>query len=434
MAIFAVKGSKMKKKNLELLNDSPTAFNATKNIVEVLEINGYHRLKANEKIIYGGKYYVTKNNSSIMAFNIGENFKKGGFNIVASHLDCPSFKLKPEALIVSDGYLKLNTEGYGGMIMSTWLDRPLSLAGRVITRSAKGIKINIVNIKENLLLIPNVAIHMNRDINNGYKYNPKDDLIPLLGLGDKLDFNSFISDKCGLEGEVLSYDLYLYPRIDAYTWGLDNELLSAFHIDNLGCALTSLEAFITTECKENINVYVSFDNEEVGSLTAQGADSTLMFDYLTKISDDLGLDYLELIDNSLLISADNAHAHHPNHPEYSDRINHAYINKGLVIKYHANQAYTSDALSVALFTTILNRVSIPYQFFTNRADLRGGSTLGNISNAHVSLRSIDIGLPQLAMHSSLETCGSHDWEDMIRALSEFYQTKIINNDDGTISI
>lgn len=415
----------MIKKYIEMLDKSPTSFNATKTIVERLEKQGYKRLVRNEKVKANSKYYATKNNSSIIAFNIPEDINDLAFNIVASHLDCPSFKLKPDTLIKDGKYVRLNLEAYGGVIMSTWLDRPLSLAGRVMVKTEQGLlKTEIIKIDETILIIPNVAIHMNRDVNNGYKFNVKNDMRPIISLNQDFNFEQMIKNKCSLNGEVISYDLFLYPTIKAENWGCNKEFISSFHIDNLGCAFSSLEAFLDATKGKNINIYASFDNEEIGSLTQQGADSNFFYDLLTKICKDLDIEYFSTLENSFLISADNAHAHHPNHPEYSDENNKTLLNGGVVIKYNANQSYTSDAYSIAIFKEICERANVSVQYYTNRADLRGGSTLGNLSNAHVSLSSVDIGLPQLAMHSCFETSGKDDYIFMVEALKEFYNSKI----------
>lgn len=415
-------------KFIKMLDESPSSFNAANNIVKDLIENGYEKVEAGTKFLRGHKYYVVKNESSVLAFNIPEKLKRPSFNIVASHLDCPSFKIKPNPTLRDENYLRVNVEGYGGMIMSTWLDRPLSVCGRIIYKTLKGFEIKIVKIDEPFLMIPNVAIHMNREVNQGYKFNIKNDLIPFYGLSDNITFEETIANYLKLDyKKIVSFDLFLYPVIKSYVWGKDKEFLTSFHLDNLCCALGSYLAFVNNFKDDVINVYASFDNEEVGSLTQQGADANFFYDYLQKISNDLGFEYLSMIENSFMVSADNAHGHHPNHPEYSDANNRCFLNKGVVVKFNAQQSYTSDSLSFAIFKEILNKEKLNYQIFTNRSDLRGGSTLGNLSNRHISLNTIDIGLPQLAMHSSMETCGFKDVLDLIKGLKAFYQTKIIKN-------
>ena len=413
----------MCEKMLDFIYDSPSAFNAIENFCDKLDENGYQRISEKDhfELKKGGKYYVTRNGSSIIAFNIGTKLNKPQFKIVASHSDCPSFKLKPNTILNDKKYTRLNTEIYGGPILSTWFDRPLSLAGRLIVREDGMIKTRTFNLDEDFCMIPSVAIHMNPEANKGYKNNPQVDMLPLVNLDEEFDLLAYLKEKSGMD--VINYDLYLYPRMKGYIWS-NKELFSSFHIDNLECAYTSFEAFKDTFEDDAINVLAIFDNEEVGSLTRQGADSDFMYQILNRISDSLNLNYYELIANSMLISADNAHSVHPNHNELADPSNRPYMNKGIVIKYNANQSYTSDALSASIFSSILDDNKIPYQYFTNRSDARGGSTLGNISNSHASLVSVDIGLAQIAMHSCFETAGVKDIEYMIDGLKAFYKTYI----------
>ncbi len=417
-------------KFLTFLDKSPTSYNAALNIVDELKKHNFIKIEKNTKIKPNNKYYITKNDSTVIAFDIGDVDENSGFNIIASHLDCPTFKIKPNPIIKVDGYNKLNVEVYGGAIMSTWLDRPLSFAGRVIVKENGVLKSKIVNIEENIAIIPNVAIHMNREVNTGYHFNVKNDMTPIISLKKNIDFKEFLKEKTKITGEILTYDLFLYPRINAYSW--NDEFISSFHIDNLGCAYSTFNGFLNAKNSKNINVYASFDNEEVGSLTQQGADSNFLYDILFKISNNLNLDYLNLIDNSFMISADNGHAIHPNHPEYTDVNNKCYINEGIEIKYNAAQSYTSDAFSSGVLIDILNENKIKYQFYTNRSDLRGGGTLGNLSNGHVSLPTVDIGLPQLAMHSSLETCGINDYLDLIEISKVFYEKKLKKVTEGYV--
>lgn len=413
----------MIKDMLEFLDKSPTAFNAVENFSKELDKEGYRRLS--EKEIYhiekGQKYYVTRNGSSIIAFNVGQRLDEAALKIVASHSDCPGFKVKPNAILKNGHFIRLNTEIYGGPILSTWLDRPLGLAGRVIYRDGDMIKTKTVNIDEDFAIIPSVAIHMNREANNGYKFNPQVDMIPLVTPDTDFDLYKYLNEKTGLD--VINYDLYLALRQKAVLYN-NGELFSSNHIDNLECAYTSMKAFINNFEDDAINICAVFDNEEVGSLTRQGANSDFMYYTIERILDSLNLDYPSTIARSMLISADNAHSVHPNHEELSDPINRPIINQGIVIKYNANQSYTSDALSSALFTEILKKHDVPYQYFTNRSDMRGGGTLGNISNAHVSIVSVDIGLAQLAMHSCFETAGVKDYEYMLKGLAAFYKEKI----------
>lgn len=415
---------------LNFLEKSVSSFHAVDNLKKLLKENGYielqeHQLYSLEK---GKKYFTTRNDTSIIAFDIGENLNNLSFNIVASHTDSPTFKVKPNHDLKNQSYLRLSTEGYGGMLCSPWLDRPLSVAGRVILKTDEGIKSQLINIDRNLLIIPNVAIHFNRQANSGYNFSLATDMIPLLSTNSNLTFKSLLAKELNVdENDIISHDLYLYNREKPTLLGMENELICSSKIDNLECAFTSTMALINSKSKNHINIMCAFDNEEVGSLTRQGADSTFLEDTLSRISSSLGYskeEYLKAIATSFLVSADNAHAIHPNHPEYSDGLNYPEMNKGIVIKFNAAQSYTSDGISCGIFKTICERANVPTQFFTNRADLRGGGTLGNLSCAHVSIMSVDIGLAQLAMHSSYECAGSKDINYMIDGLKEFYQTDI----------
>ena len=406
------------------ISDSPTAFQAVENLAKELDILGYERLSEDKpfNVEKGHKYYVTRNGSSIIAFNVGKTLNTPKFKIVASHSDCPSFKIKPNGLLKDAKYTRLNTEVYGGPILSTWFDRPLGIAGRLIVKDNDEIKVLNYKSAKDFCMIPSVAIHMNRDINNGYKYNAQVDTIPLVNADKDFDLKKYLASEVSVN-EVLSYDLFLYPMERGYVWA-NGQYFSSSHIDNLECAYTSMMAFEDTFDDEAINVCVVFDNEEVGSLTMQGANGDFMRLTLERIAKDLDFAYETAVARSMMVSADNAHATHPNHGEKADATNRPYMNEGIVIKYNANQSYTSDALSSAVFSEILKANDVPFQYFTNRSDMRGGSTLGNISNAQVSMVALDIGLPQLAMHSCFETAGVKDAEYMVKGLKAFYQTDL----------
>ncbi len=410
---------------LNYLNASPTAFQAVSNAAKELAEAGYQEL--DEAEVYhlekGGKYYITRNGSSIIALNVGKNCDHGSFKIVASHSDCPGFKLKPNAVIKDGKQVKLNTEVYGGALLNPWFDRPLGLAGRLIVKENGKLKIMPYVLDENFCVIPSLAIHMNRDANNGYKINPQVDCLPLVTANQDFDLKKYLEEKAGVE-KIVNFDLYLYPREKAFVWA-NGEYFSANHIDNLECAYTSLLAFKNNFDDNAINVLTIFDNEEVGSLTRQGANSDFLRLTLERTAKALGLDYPSTIARSMMVSADNAHAVHPNHNDKADQTNRPYMNQGIVIKYNANQSYTSDAVSASVFADILESVEVPYQYFTNRSDMRGGSTLGNISNAQVSIVSVDIGLAQLAMHSCIETAGTKDAESMVKGLSAFYKNELV---------
>ena len=421
----------------QFIENSPSCFHAIETIREKLNDEGFIELVEGRswQIEKGKKYYVTRNLSSIIAFKIPENDFKN-FHIVASHSDSPTFKIKENAEIeVNNKYVKLNTEKYGGMICSTWFDRPLSIAGRILVKEGKLVKTHLVNIDKDLVIIPNLAIHMNRAVNDGYKYNAQIDMLPLYGDNtSKGSLMKTVAQSVGVEEDsILGTDLFLYNRMKGTKIGANSEYISSPRLDDLECAYASLSAFLSETNSNSASVYCVFDNEEVGSGTKQGADSTLLYDVLRRINMCLGNseeDYYKLIASSFMVSADNAHALHPNYSDKSDPTNKVYINDGIVIKYNANQKYTTDAVSASIFKSICDSVNVPYQTFTNRSDILGGSTLGNISNAHVSLNTIDIGLAQLAMHSTYETAGAKDVTYLIEALKAFYNTSIEQVEDG----
>lgn len=421
----------------QFIENSPSCFHAIETIRKKLNDEGFIELVEGRswQIEKGKKYYVTRNLSSIIAFKIPENDFKN-FHIVASHSDSPTFKIKENAEIeVNNKYVKLNTEKYGGMICSTWFDRPLSIAGRILVKEGKLVKTHLVNIDKDLVIIPNLAIHMNRAVNDGYKYNAQIDMLPLYGDNtSKGSLMKTVAQSVGVEEDsILGTDLFLYNRMRGTKIGANSEYISSPRLDDLECAYASLSAFLSETNSNSASVYCVFDNEEVGSGTKQGADSTLLYDVLRRINMCLGNseeDYYKLIASSFMVSADNAHALHPNYSDKSDPTNKVYINDGIVIKYNANQKYTTDAVSASIFKSICDSVNVPYQTFTNRSDILGGSTLGNISNAHVSLNTIDIGLAQLAMHSTYETAGAKDVTYLIDALKAFYNTSIEQVEDG----
>ena len=404
---------------------------------------GYEELRECEtwSLKKGGKYFTTRNGSSIVAFHIGNTLEDYHFQITSSHSDSPTFKVKEVAeLQGKGGYIQLNTEGYGGMLCSTWLDRPLSLAGRVLVKEGNTIQSKLVSFDKDLVLIPNVAIHMNRDVNNGMKYNNQVDMLPLFSAGEcvKDDYYQLIADELHTEKEnILGSDLYLYNRMEPTIWGAKEEFISSPKLDDLQCAYTSLKAMINGKNDKAVNVFVCFDNEEVGSGTKQGACSTFLYDTLQRINDNLSFakeDYYRAVAKSFMVSCDNAHAVHPNHPEKTDAENCTFMNKGIVIKYSANQKYTTDAISSAVFTDICNKAEVPVQHFANRSDAAGGSTLGNLSSQKVSMHTVDVGLAQLAMHSSYETGGIKDSYYMVKALETFYNTNLHITDSESIEV
>ena len=427
---------------LDFIEKSPTCFHAVANIGTMLEEAGFQRLRETEewKLQKGGRYYTERNDSSVIAFSVPAEGVKG-FHMAAAHSDSPCFKIKekPE-LTVEEHYLRLNTEKYGGMILSSWLDRPLSVAGRLAVRGEGGIETRLVNVDEDLCVIPNVAIHMNREMNKGVEYNPQVDMLPLFAdaafetqeqeaakngaSAGKITLHKLMAKKAGVDEEsILGEDLFLYTRQEGRLIGTSGEFVLSPRLDDLQSAFALVKAFTETAPAEYINICAVFDNEEVGSGTRQGADSTFLEDTLQRITEGLGESrstYLQWVAGSFLISADNAHAVHPNHPEKADPTNRPYLNGGIVIKYHGSQKYTTDGVSAAHMKDYCERAKVPYQTYANRSDIAGGSTLGNISTAHVSVSSVDIGLPQLAMHSAVETAGMKDTEYAVRALKVFW--------------
>lgn len=418
---------------LNFIEHSPSCFHAVEQLSQMLDQAGYQRLKECDgwTLEQGGKYYVTRNGSSIIAFHVGEQLDNYHFQITASHSDSPSYKVKAKAeLKGKGGYLQLNTEGYGGMICSSWLDRPLSLAGRVLVRQGNVVETRLLNIDRDLLLIPNVAIHMNRDVNSGMKYNQQVDMLPLFSAGEcgENSYYELIAQELGVKPEdVVGCDLYLYPRVAPSLWGAKEEFISSPRLDDLQCAYTSMKALVDSHNPHGVNVCCCFDNEEVGSGTKQGALSTFLRDVLQRVHAALGHapeDYFRAVAKSFMVSCDNAHAVHPNHPEKTDGENCVYMNQGIVVKFSANQKYTTDGISAAIFMQLCKDAQVPVQTFANRSDMAGGSTLGNLSTQQVSLHTVDVGLPQLAMHSTYETAGVKDSAYMVQALTAFYNTDL----------
>ena len=412
-------------KLFDFIKSSPSPYHTVKTVAEMLEAAGFKRIYEGDgaPLECGAGYYVIRDGSSIIAFRKRE----GGYMISAAHSDSPSFKAK--SITQSGAYFRLNTERYGGMILYSWLDRPLSVAGRVILRTECGIKESTVDLDADMFTIPTLAIHMNREVNNGYKFNPATDMLPITSHGVALD--AILADKLGVSAdEIISHDLYLYAR-DAGKIIADEYILSP-RLDDLQCVYSATEAFLAAEDSECTPVLAIFDNEEVGSSTKQGAASDFLSAILRRIASD-ECDYRRRLASSFMVSADNAHAIHPAHPELADKDNAPVMNGGIVIKHNASQAYATDAYSEAVFTEICKRAGAKLQSFYNRADLRGGSTLGSISDTVVAVPTVDIGLAQLAMHSAVETAGIEDTDTMIRALTAFYSTAL-HRDGDSVSI
>ncbi|MBQ8689408.1 MAG: M18 family aminopeptidase [Clostridia bacterium] len=409
----------------EFIKKSPTAYHAVATVRDSLLGNGYTELAEGDawSLENGKGYFTVKNGTSLIAFRYNDSAV--GFSIVASHGDSPSFKVKPSGASACGAYTRIATERYGGMIMYSWLDRPLSIAGRVVTRSADGIKSRLLNVDRDLLVIPSIAIHMNRRVNDGFAPNPAQDMIPLFSAsGEEIKLNALIASELGInEGDIISHDLFLYVREEGRVLGAKDELMLCPRLDDLACVYSSLEGFLSGGNADMIPALAVFDNEEVGSDTKQGAASTFFYDTLSRIIPD-NEKYLRALSNSFMISADNAHAKHPNHPELSDSENAPVVNGGIAIKYNANQKYATDGISAGVFTRICELAGVSTQSYCNRADMPGGSTLGSIANTKVSVFTVDIGMPQLAMHSAVETAGVRDLEALILALSRFYSASI----------
>lgn len=413
------------------IESSPTAFHAVDTMKQMLEAEGYQPLLESREwqLEKGGKYYVTRNGTSLLAFRIPQK-DFCGFQIMASHSDSPMFKIKENPEINTEGaYVKLNVEKYGGMLCAPWFDRPLSVAGRLIIKTKDGIASRLVNVDRDLVLIPSLAIHMNRKANEEQKYNIQKDLLPLYGLSDAKDtFLKVVAEAAGVNPEeIMGQDLFVYSRAGGSVWGADQEFISIGRLDDLQCAFGSLKGFLAAADGESIPVHCVFDNEEVGSSTKQGAASTFLQDVLIRINEGLGktlAQYRQSLASSFMISADNAHAVHPNYGEKSCPSNRPVLNGGIVIKYSANQKYTTDGISAAMFRIICERAGVPYQTFLNRSDMAGGSTLGNLSANQVAVNCVDIGLPQLAMHSPYETAGVKDTAYLVRAAKEFFSSAV----------
>ena len=420
---------------IDYIYDSPTAFNAVETSKDLLLKNGFYELKMNERwqLKVGGKYFITKNSSSLTAFVINSDNMQDGFRIIGSHSDSPTFRIKPNAeMAVENTYLKLNTEGYGGAILSTWFDRPLSIAGRVILKSKNVLypREEIININRPVCIIPNIAIHMNRSINDGYKFNKQKDTLPLVGLiNDTLEKDDFLLKEISKElnvdkKDILDFDLYLYEYEKGNIIGPNEEFISSSRLDNLSMAHASLYGLIDSKGKSGINIASIFDNEEVGSSTKQGADSNMLLNLLERICISLGKDreeFFSAIYSSFMISADLAHALHPNIVEKHDPTNKPIMGGGPVIKISANQAYTSDAFSSGVYKNICEKCGVKYQQFVNRSDEKGGSTIGPISSTHLDINSVDIGSPILSMHSIRELGSVEDHFNIYKTFVEFYQ-------------
>ena len=412
---------------IQFINESPSCYHAADSVARALSESGYVRLWESLPwhLEEGGRYYVSRGDASLIAFRLPRR-DYTGFQLAAAHSDSPTFKIRETAEAASAGNcLRLSVEPYGGMVMRSWLDRPLSAAGRVMVRENGAIVSRLVNVDRDLLVIPSVAIHMDREVNKGTALKPNTDLLPLLGLGQEPGaFRTLIAQTAGVpEEDLLTTDLYLYPRQSAVLAGVHEELVVSPRLDDLQCVFACLQGFLAAEEGGSVPVLAVFHNEEVGSGTRQGADSTFLTDVLERISNACGRDiesFRTAAANSFLVSADNAHAVHPAHPEYADPGEAPVLGGGVVIKYNANQRYTTDAVSDAVFRQVCALAGVPVQRYSNRADLPGGSMLGNLSTAHLSVHSVDVGLPQLAMHAACEVAAGADTEALARAMTVYF--------------
>lgn len=415
---------------IDFINNTPNAYSCADNLRKLLIDKGFIELYENDdwhNLEKNNKYFVVRGDSALIAFELPNNKEKIGFNIVAAHSDSPSFHIKPNSDIFENNYLKLNTDSYGGMINYSWLDRPLSLAGRVIIYEDGIYKTQIINIDKDLMIIPSQAIHINCDVNSKNELNLQIDMLPIISLSNKKSLIDIIMDYLDAKGitydNICDYDLYLYNRDKGKFVGLNDEFILSPRLDDLASLFPAFTSFIEAKNSDVINVLCAFDNEEIGSLTKSGADSDFLISTLKRIADELNFNLYVALKNSFIVSADNAHAIHPNAQSKSDPTNKVFLNKGIVIKHHIN--YTTDSISSSIFKGIYENANVPFQDFASRSDLRIGSTLGKINQSHVGVDSVDIGIPQLAMHSANETIGTKDILYMYKALLEFYNTQIV---------
>ncbi len=426
---------------IAFIEKSPSCYHVAANFCLQLQKAGFTRLYEGQpwNLARGGRYFVTRADSSLIAFQIPKG-EVLNFQITASHSDSPTFKVKEDAELPSaHRYVNLNVERYGGMIYAPWLDRPLSIAGKAVVKEGNKLAVRLVNFDRDLVLIPNLAVHLNPKINDGYPYQPQEDLLPLFG--DETAEGAFLpllAKELKTEPEnILGSDLFLYCRTPGTIWGARREFFSSPRLDDLQCAYAAMRGFLSSENPHSVTVCCVFDNEEVGSHSRQGAASSYLTDTLERISTCLGRSdeqHKMAVSSGFLLSLDNAHALHPLHPEKSDPVNRPALNRGPVIKYHAGQKYQTDAVSAAVFKSLCENANVPYQTYENHSDLRGGSTLGCFLSTQAALHTADIGLPQLAMHSPYETGGVKDTAYLISAIREFYSTFLREEPGGVYSL
>jgi len=427
---------KLAEELIDFIHNSPTAFHVVENTAKELEASGYEYLDITStwNIKKGGKYYTTKSGSALFAFQLGNDEPENkGLKLVSAHSDSPGFKIKPQPEMLVDGkYLKLNTEVYGGPILMSWLDRPLSLAGRILLKGKDALnpEHRLVDFRKPLLIIPSVAIHLNRSVNDGIELNKQVDMLPLMTMvNDTLEKDNYLLNLIAKElnvdaKEILDFDLFVYEYEKGCLVGPDQEFISSPKLDDLAMVHAGLKAMIGNSNSHSNNLLCIFDNEEVGSVTKQGAGSPVLRNIIERIMEKLGKskeEYQRSIYKSFMISADMAHSVHPNHPEKHDPVLHPVMNAGPVIKIHANQKYTTDGESGAIFESICKEADVPVQKFVNRSDMVGGSTLGNVSTGKIDIRTVDIGNPMLGMHSVRELGGTMDHTYITKAFETFFK-------------
>ena len=411
------------------LDASHSMYHAQNYLVQTLKAQGYARLMEREawNLVPGGKYYISRGGTAIIAFRVPTQAPKG-FMMTASHSDHPGFKVK-ENFELAGTYTRMAVERYSGTLISTWLDRPLSIAGRVTVETEDGIETRLVDIDKDLLLIPNVAIHMNRQVNDGYKWNPAVDTLPLVGSKEAAGkLRELLEQEAG--GKILGHDLFLYPRQKSSVWGVADEYISSTVLDDLECAWGCTQGFLKAKDSESVPVLCVFDSEEVGSGSVQGAASMLLPDVLRRICEAMDWDMDRMLANSFMVSADNGHAIHPNHPEMADPTNAPTMGGGVVLKHNANLSYCTDGVSAAIFRKACAKANVPVQTYYNRADIPGGSTLGRISLGKISVPTADIGLAQLAMHSCFETASVADAISLEEAMESYYSMTLEASENG----
>ena len=417
---------------LHYIKKSPTCFHAVVSLEQILLENGYSRLpEGGWELVPGGKYYTTRSGSSLIAFRVPAEAPTG-FMLTASHTDSPCFRVRDHADLPGT-YARLSVERYGGMLNAPWADRPLSIAGRVLVRSGSRVETRLVDFEKPMVLIPNLAIHLNREANNGQKYDAARELFPLYG-GKDASFKTELARKLGCEEtDILATDLFVYNPEQGVVWGPEGEFVSSPRLDDLACVYACVQGFLLAKETTAIPVFCAFDNEEIGSETKQGAASMFLPDTLQAICEALKLNpaqYRTMLTSSMMLSCDNGHALHPNRPDMADQKEAPVLNGGVVIKHSVR--YATDGVSCAVFSEICNRAGVQVQHYSNRPDQAGGSTLGNIANTKTGVSTVDIGMAQLAMHSSFETAGSRDVDAFIRAVSAFHSVSLRAEQDAVI--